>query len=51
VEVGSVGYGIIRQALGGELAVDAIADVVATIGKWRGRVRYNGKGVGANVRL
>jgi hypothetical protein len=51
VEVGSVGYNVIRKALGGQLAVDAVADVVATIGEWRGRVRYYGEGLGANVRL
>jgi hypothetical protein len=51
VEVGSVGYDVIRRALGGELLVDAVADVVATIGKWRGRIRYYGAGLGASVRL
>ena len=51
MEVGSVGYDVIRQALGGELVIDAVADIVATLGKWRGRIRYNGKGVDANVRL
>jgi hypothetical protein len=51
VEVGSVGYDVIRRALGGELVVDAVADVVATIGDWRGRIQYDGRGVGAKVRL
>ena len=51
VEVGSVGYNIIRRALGGQLVVDAVADVVATIENWRGRIRYDGHGVGANVKL
>lgn len=51
VEVGTVGYDVIRRALGGELMVDAVADVVATIGNWRGRVRYYGQGLGASVRL
>lgn len=51
VEVASVGYDVIRRALGGELVVDAVAEVVATIGKWRGRVRYEGQGLGAKVRL
>lgn len=51
VEVGSVGYDIIRRALGGQLVVDAVADVVATIGKWRGQIQYEGRGLGANVRL
>ena len=46
-----MGYDIIRRALGGELVVDAVADIVATIGNWRGRIRYNGEGVGANVRF
>ena len=51
LEVGTVGYEVIRRALGGELIVDAVADVVVHIGKWKGRVRYHGKGVGASVRL
>lgn len=51
VEVGSVGYDVIRRALGGELVVDAVANIVATVGKWRGRIRYDGKGLGADVRL
>jgi hypothetical protein len=51
VEVGSVGYDVIRRALGGELEVDAVANVVASIGKWRGQIRYHGEGVGAKVRL
>ena len=51
VEVGSVGYSVIRKALGGQLVVDAVADIVATIGQWRTRIRYNGKGMGANIRF
>jgi hypothetical protein len=51
VEIGSVGYDVVRRALGGQLIVDAVADVVATIGEWRGHVRYYGQGLGANVRL
>jgi hypothetical protein len=51
VEIGSVGYDVVRRALGGKLVIDAVADVVATIGEWRGRVRYYGQGLGANVRL
>jgi len=31
--------------------IDAVAEVIATIGNWRGRIRYHGKGLGANVRL
>jgi hypothetical protein len=51
VEVGAVGYDVIRRALGGELVIDAVADVVACIGEWTGRVRYYGQGLGAGVRL
>ena len=51
LEVGSVGYDVIRRALGGELVVDAVADVVVHIGKWKGRIRYHGNGVGASIRL
>jgi len=51
VDVGTVGYDVIRRALGGELIVDAVADVVASIGEWTGRVRYYGQGLGASVRL
>jgi hypothetical protein len=51
LEVGTVGYEVIRRALGGELVVDAIADVVVHIGNWIGRIRYHGKGVGASIRL
>jgi len=51
LEVGSVGYEVIRRAIGGELIVDAVADVVVMIGEWRGRIRYHGTGVGASIRL
>jgi hypothetical protein len=51
VEVGTVGYDVIKRALGGELVVDAVADVVAKIGKWVGNIQYHGQGLGASVRL
>jgi hypothetical protein len=51
VGVGSVGYDVIRRALGGELVIDAVADVMASVGAWTGKVRYHGKGLGAQVRL
>lgn len=46
-----MGYDVIKKALGGELVVDAIAEIVARIGEWRGRIRYRGRGLGASVRL
>ena len=51
VEVGTVGYDVIRRALGGQLKVDAVAEVVARVGEWKGRVKYYGEGLGASVRL
>jgi hypothetical protein len=51
VELGTVGYDVIRRALGGELIVDAVADVMAEIGEWTGKIRYHGQGLGAAVRL
>jgi hypothetical protein len=51
VEVGDVGYGVIRRALGGELNVDAVAEVVIGVGGWRGRVFYKAWGLGAKIRL
>jgi hypothetical protein len=46
-----VGYDVIRRALGGELVIDAVADIVARIGLWRGKVRYHVEGLGTSVRL
>jgi hypothetical protein len=51
LEVGSVGYDVIRRALGGELILDAVAECVVRIGEWRGRIRYHGFGLGASIRL
>ena len=47
----SIGYGKLRDALGGRMKVDAKADVGVRIGQWTERVWYIGKGIGASVRL
>lgn len=47
----SVGYGAVRDALGGTLKLDANATVAVRIGKWEQEIWFTGKGIGAHVRL
>ena len=44
-------YDKIRKALGGNLKLDAKAVVRVRVGAWRETVWYEGKGIGASVRL
>ncbi|KAF4979537.1 hypothetical protein FZEAL_4305 [Fusarium zealandicum] len=48
---GHVGYDKLRQALGGSLKLDAIADVTIRLGSWVEELHYIGKGIGAKVSL
>ncbi|KAI0198771.1 hypothetical protein F4808DRAFT_462531 [Astrocystis sublimbata] len=48
---GSVGYDAVRNAIGGKLRLDAHATVDARLGNWKETFWYNGKGIGATVRL
>lgn len=47
----SVGYQKLREALGGQLKLDAQAVVGIRIGQWRETVWYTGRGIGASVRI
>lgn len=47
----SVGYDRMREALGGTMRLDAIADVTVRLGNWIETLRYEGHGIGAKVRL
>ncbi|KAF2665648.1 hypothetical protein BT63DRAFT_70898 [Microthyrium microscopicum] len=49
--LGSVGYEAVKRALGGTLKVRASAVVGIRIGEWEESVWYEGKGIGAKVRL
>ncbi|KAF2809599.1 uncharacterized protein BDZ99DRAFT_388718 [Mytilinidion resinicola] len=49
--IGGVGYDAIRKALGGQLKLSAFAEVGVRVGLWNQRIWYQGKGIGANVRL
>ncbi|RMZ88090.1 hypothetical protein DV736_g4686, partial [Chaetothyriales sp. CBS 134916] len=43
--------GTVRDALGGTLKLDAVANVSIRIGLWEEVVRYEGHGIGAKIRL
>jgi len=45
------GSGLIRDALGGALKIDAFADIGMRIGQWRQDIWYESRGTGAHVRL
>ncbi|KAL2135641.1 hypothetical protein VTI74DRAFT_7591 [Chaetomium olivicolor] len=47
----SVGYGKLREALGGRMRLDARATVGVRIGRWTESVWFVGRGIGAGVRL
>lgn len=49
--LGSIGRDKVRKALGGELKLDASAEVVVRVGSWRERVWFLGRGIGAGVGL
>lgn len=49
--VGSVGYGKLKEALGGSLKLDAVADVTIRMGNWIEEIHYIGRGIGAKVSL
>ncbi|KAL8711578.1 MAG: hypothetical protein Q9220_003988 [cf. Caloplaca sp. 1 TL-2023] len=47
----SVGYEAVKEALGGRLKVEAEAKVGVRIGRWRERVWFKGKRIGARVSI
>jgi hypothetical protein len=48
---GHVGYDKLKEALGGSLKLDAVANVTVRLGSWIERIHYEGKGLGARVSL
>ncbi|RSL98536.1 hypothetical protein CEP52_010269 [Fusarium oligoseptatum] len=48
---GSVGYGKLKEALGGTLKLDAVANVTVRLGSWTENLHYHGEGIGAKVSL
>jgi len=51
VDWGLEGLKVVRDALGGGLKLDARADVGVRIGNWNERIWYEGKGIGAKIKL
>ncbi|KAF2210097.1 hypothetical protein CERZMDRAFT_45853 [Cercospora zeae-maydis SCOH1-5] len=49
--LGSVGYGAVKKALGGELKLAARAIVGVKLGRWREELWYMGQGLGVRIRL
>lgn len=48
---GGVGFGAIKEALGGSLKLSAYALVGVKIGEWEEHIWYEGKGIGAKIRI
>ncbi|EEH43377.1 uncharacterized protein PADG_08302 [Paracoccidioides brasiliensis Pb18] len=48
---GGAGYEAIRQALGGTLKMDAVADVCVQLGEYSNEVSYKGMGISAKIRI
>ncbi|KAI5918778.1 hypothetical protein F4810DRAFT_690511 [Camillea tinctor] len=48
---GSIGYDALVEAIGGELKLDAYADVDVRLGNWKESLWYHSKGIGASVKL
>jgi hypothetical protein len=46
-----VGYDKLKEALGGGLKLDAVANVTIRMGNWVEQIQYTGKGIGAKVSL
>ena len=46
----SVGFETLLKALGGDLKLDAKADVDVRLGAWRETIHYEGAGIGAHIR-
>ncbi|KAG6001807.1 hypothetical protein E4U43_001230 [Claviceps pusilla] len=46
-----VGLDKLRDALGGTLKLDAVAEVIVRVGSWTENVRYAGTGIGAKITL
>jgi hypothetical protein len=48
--VGSIGYDAVKNALGGDLKLDARANVTLRLGNFQETIWYIGKGIGAKIR-
>lgn len=50
-DLGQVGYEAVKKALGGRLKLDAFAWVGIRLGRWEERIWFQGRGLGARIRI
>ena len=50
-QLGGAGYNAVKDALGGTLKLDAMANATVKIDNWEERLWFKGGGIGAHVRL
>lgn len=50
-DIGSIGFGAVKKALGGTLKLNAFAHVGIKIGQWRENIWFKGGKIGAKVRI
>lgn len=48
---GNMGYDKLKEALGGSLKLDAVADVTFRVGNWVEQIWYEGQGIGAKISI
>lgn len=51
LDFGGAGYEALKKALGGTLKLDAVAEVGVKLGDYENVIFYEGKGIGAKVRI
>lgn len=47
--LGGAAYRAMMDALGGELRINATAEVLVGVGNWKGKVRFDGEGLKAGI--
>jgi hypothetical protein len=51
LDLSTIGYGAIKEALGGSLKMNTLAEVGVRLGHYRTIIHYNGKAISAHIRL
>lgn len=51
LDLSGAGYDAVKDALGGTLKIDAVANIGVKLGEYLDTLYYKGKGIGARVRL
>lgn len=51
LNLGGIGYSALKRALGGTLAIDAVAEIGLSIRNYRDLITFRGDGITAKVRI